>query len=139
MEEGYHTIYVKAWDIYNNSSEESISFYVESKSDLVINKLFCFPNPMQDYTSFQYSHNLPGNHDVTLSIYDMTGRQIYTVSRTNNEQGFVSEPLYWERKTSADELVSPGVYAYTIRVKASTEYSSDIFESSQNGRLIIIP
>jgi hypothetical protein len=139
LETGNHTIRVKAWDIYNNSSEETLGFFVDNVNDLIINKLFCFPNPMQNYTCFQYSHNLPGNHQVTVKIYDLSGRLIYTINRSNNEQGFVSEPLYWERKSASGTLVSPGVYPYTITVKASTDYSSSIFESTQSGRLIIIP
>ncbi|MBN2487268.1 MAG: type IX secretion system sortase PorU [Bacteroidales bacterium] len=139
LENGFHTIRVKAWDIYNNSSESDISFYVENKNSLVIEQLFCFPNPMKNQTSFQYSHNMPGEHRVTLKIHDLAGRQVYTYERTNPEPGFVSEPIQWQRKNGINPDVPPGVYIYTLQVEASTEYSSSVFESNQSGRLIIIP
>jgi hypothetical protein len=139
LETGFHTINFKAWDIYNNSSESSLEFYVENTGSLIINKLFCYPNPMRGYTNFQYSHNLPGNHEVTIKIYDLTGRLIQTINRTTYEQGFVSEPLHWDRNTGQEISIFPGVYAYTIDVKVTTDYNSTAFEIIKSGRLIIIP
>jgi hypothetical protein len=136
---GYHTVKVKAWDIYNNSSESTLGFYVGDNNNFIVNKLFCYPNPMRNYTSFQYSHNMPGNHDITLTIYDFSGKIIYSATRSNSEMGFVSEPLYWERTTSSNSLVPPGVYAYTLNIKSTADYSNTIYENSQSGRLIIIP
>jgi hypothetical protein len=140
LEEGTHEILVKVWDTYNNSSEELINFYVkQSDNGVVIDKVFNYPNPMQETTTFQYSHNMPGEHEVQLKIYDLTGRVIYIYEETNIESGFVSQPITWERNTASGGYLMPGVYPYRLNVKVTQDAGLEIYSGNQDGRLIIIP
>ena len=48
---GPHTLKLKAWDVYNNSSENEIDFVVfDENQELVIENLLNYPNPFIDYT-----------------------------------------------------------------------------------------
>lgn len=140
LEEGTHEILIKVWDTYNNSSEENINFFVKQSDDgVVIDKVYNYPNPMQEITNFQYSHNMPGEHEVQLEIYDLTGRLIYIYKETNYESGFVSQPITWERNTAEGGYLMPGVYPYRLHVKVTRDNGFEIFSGNQDGRLIIIP
>ena len=135
LEEGFHSIAVKVWDTYNNSSEATINFYVDHSNNLVVNELMNYPNPAQVYTTFQYSHNSPDTeHTVRIDIYDVTGRIIHKIVRTNSEGGYVSEPIHWEFTSVNGNAFEPGVYPYRMTVT-----TSDGKEGNQSGSLIIIP
>ena len=58
-------------------------------------------------------YDLPSDAFVTLSIYDMLGREITQLVNTAQQAGFKS--IQWDAKDSKDKLVSAGVYIYQIQ------------------------
>ncbi|MBN1118931.1 MAG: type IX secretion system sortase PorU [Bacteroidales bacterium] len=139
LSKGQHTIKLKVWDNYNNSAEEELNFYVENSNHAVIEDLFNYPNPMSDYTYFQYTHNLVGEHTIVLDVFDLSGKKIYTVNRTNYEGGFVSTPLEYNLTTLNGEGLQPGVYPYRITLRVTPDNSIKTYEAIESSRLIIIP
>ena len=73
LEEGTHTLTLKVWDVYNNSSEATIEFVVVKSKDIVLDKVYNYPNPFTTHTEFWFEHNQPGK-----PLYAQV--QIYTVS-----------------------------------------------------------
>jgi hypothetical protein len=117
LKEGQHELAVKAWDVYDNSSETSVGFVVEASDGLVLDKVLNYPNPTNDFTWFQYSHNMPDEiHDVTLEVFDISGRLVTRIEQKQFESGFVSTPIYWDLRSSGGEMLSPGVYPYRLKV-----------------------
>ncbi|WP_338035222.1 type IX secretion system sortase PorU [Lacinutrix himadriensis] len=58
LEPGLHTLTLKAWDVYNNSSIQEIQFVVYDEDEkLVINNVLNYPNPFVNYTEFWFNHN----------------------------------------------------------------------------------
>ena len=118
----------------NNSSEATIVFYVEGSEELALEKVYNYPNPVLDYTNFQFEHNMPGNElTVQIDIYDLSGRLIRTISQQNILSGFRSEPLEWDARDSNGNKVSRGVYPYRVLIK-----TSDGFQAQQFEKLIVI-
>jgi hypothetical protein len=70
-----------------------------------------FPNPFNPITILKY--DLPSDALVTLSIYNMLGREITQLVNTNQEAGFKS--VQWNATDSFGKPVSAGVYLYQIR------------------------
>jgi len=70
-----------------------------------------FPNPFNPTTTFSY--DLPSEAFVTLSIYDMLGREVAQLVNTNQELGFKS--VQWNATDSMGQPVSAGVYLYKIK------------------------
>ena len=70
-----------------------------------------FPNPFNPITTLRY--DLPSDALVTLSIYDMLGREITQLVNTTQEAGFKS--VQWDAKDSMGRPVSAGVYLYQIQ------------------------
>jgi hypothetical protein len=70
-----------------------------------------YPNPFNPITTLRY--DLPSDALVTLSIYDMLGREITQLVNTTQEAGFKS--VQWDATDSMGRTVSAGVYLYQIQ------------------------
>ena len=70
-----------------------------------------FPNPFNPITTLRY--DLPSDALVTLSIYDMLGKEITQLVKGLQEAGFKSIP--WDATDSMGRPVSAGVYLYQIQ------------------------
>ncbi len=125
LEPGKHELILKAWDTYNNSSEEIITFYVHQSDKLVLGKLMNYPNPTSGYTYFQYHHNWPETeHEVTIDIFTLTGARVATLNTTNYESGYVSSPIEWNGITGTGAVLSNGIYPYRVTVKTEEGLTS---------------
>jgi len=71
-----------------------------------------FPNPFNPITILKY--DIPSDALVTLSIYDMLGREVTKLVNTTQEAGFKS--VQWDGTNSIGRSVSAGVYLYHIQV-----------------------
>ena len=69
------------------------------------------PNPFNPITSLRY--DLPEQAQVTLTIYDPTGREVPQLVNATQEAGFKS--VQWDATDSFGKPVSAGVYLYQIR------------------------
>jgi hypothetical protein len=131
--EGEHTLILKAWDVYNNSSDAIIGFVVNESDGLILEKILNYPNPASEITTFQYTHNAPDEvHQILLEIFDLSGRLITSISRNLYESGFVSEPISWNLRNSSGSNLGAGLYPYRLTVTTS------LGKSYINQKLIII-
>ena len=76
LENGDNELLVKAWDVFNNFSEENTFFSVVDGNDLVIRDVYNYPNPFSDKTQFTFQQNLSQPIDVKIKIYTIAGRLI---------------------------------------------------------------
>ena len=128
LSEGMHTLRVKVWDIYNNSSEAVIEFRVIGGSNVHVSRAFNYPNPARDYTTFTFEHNMPDEElTVNLSVYDLGGRLIYIHTEQIMSSGFNASLSEWDLKDSNGNLIKQGIYPYRIRIKNSKGSYSDSF------------
>jgi hypothetical protein len=70
-----------------------------------------YPNPFNPVTTLRY--DLPSDAYVTLTVYDMLGREIIQLVNTNQKAGFRS--VRWDATDSMGRPVSAGVYLYQIQ------------------------
>ena len=70
-----------------------------------------YPNPFNPITTLKY--DLPEDKFVTLTVYDMLGREITRLVNTTQEAGYRS--VQWDATDSFGKSVSAGVYLYQIR------------------------
>ncbi|MFZ9661571.1 MAG: type IX secretion system sortase PorU, partial [Chitinophagaceae bacterium] len=54
MENGYHKLVIKVWDIFNNSTEYLLEFQVANAEELKIEHVLNYPNPFTTKTSFWF-------------------------------------------------------------------------------------
>jgi hypothetical protein len=117
---GKHTVVVKVWDIFNNSSESEIHFEVHSSGDFVISKSYTYPNPFAEFTDIVFEHNQQ-NVDFTIraEIYSITGQLVRVIEQTAAQSGSVSTPVRWDGLGQQGSSVPNGMYVYNLLVQAS--------------------
>ena len=70
-----------------------------------------YPNPFNPITSLRY--DLPEQAQVTLTLYDLIGREVTQLVNTTQEAGYRS--VQWDATDKTGKPVSAGVYLYQIR------------------------
>jgi hypothetical protein len=129
LEDGLHSLRVKVWDVFNNSSEKTIEFRVMSGNNIIISNAGNYPNPAVDHTYFEFEHNKPGEDlTVTISVFDLSGRLITNINETINTSGFSSTPLAWDLRDLNGNLLKQGIYPYRIRITNNSGYNTVGFQ-----------
>ncbi|MBT8255394.1 MAG: type IX secretion system sortase PorU [Bacteroidia bacterium] len=120
LEEGLHTLTLKAWDVYNNSSTADIQFVVFGSDKLEVQRVLNYPNPFVNYTEFWFEHNRPTETlDVQVQIFTVTGKVVKTLNRTVLTQGGQSRDIVWDGLDDFGEKIGKGVYVYKLTVKSN--------------------
>ena len=112
---GDYNLKIKAWDTYNNYSVSSVDFKVMDNSQLVIENVYNYPNPMTDNTSFLFNQNLDQPLDVKIKIYTVSGRLIKELTQSNVTDKFVK--IDWDGRDDDGDNIANGTYIYRLIVK----------------------
>jgi len=124
LEPGLHTITLKAWDVYNNSSTAEIQFIVfDEDEELVINNVLNYPNPFINYTEFWFNHNSSQVLDVSVQIFTISGKLVKTIngqtSGGNKVTSSLSKDLIWDGRDDFGDRIGKGVYVYKLTVRSN--------------------
>lgn len=134
LREGNHKLKLKAWDNFNNSSEETILFVVETDGKFVLTNLLNYPNPVISETRITAGHNRTETKlETTISIYDGAGRLVRLLKSSGYSTGYQLPPLIWDGNNSGGTRVEKGIYPY--RVTVETEEGE---KASASGRIVIL-
>ena len=120
---GSHTLRLKAWDVYNNSSESEIEFTVfDEDEDLVIENVLNYPNPFINYTEFWFNHNSSTPLSVTIQVFTVSGKLVKTILGTTESFGnnSFSRDFHWDGRDDFGDKVAKGVYIYKLNVKSES-------------------
>ncbi len=134
LAEGSHSLTMKAWDNYNNSSENSIMFLVETDGKFILKNLLNYPNPIVNETKISVEHNRPDEQfEVTISIFDMSGRIIRIIKTTMYSTGYQLAPVLWDGNSESGQRAGRGIYPYRVSVRTGSGESA-----AGSGRMIIL-
>jgi hypothetical protein len=118
LEEGMHSIRIRVWDVFNNSSEYILEFRVVKKEELELKHVLNYPNPFTSRTSFWFEHNRPSEDlMVTIRVMTITGKVVKTIAKTINSPGNRSDEIEWDGRDDYGEKLGRGVYLYQVSVK----------------------
>ncbi|MFH0866141.1 MAG: type IX secretion system sortase PorU, partial [Bacteroidota bacterium] len=118
LSDGIHTLSLKVWDIYNNSSETSIDFFVSQSAELALYHVLNYPNPFTTHTEFYFEHNQPCcDLDVQIQIFTITGKLVKTIDQNVLTDGFRAEPIAWDGLDEYGDPIARGVYLYRLKIK----------------------
>ena len=76
-----------------------------------------YPNPFNPITTLRY--DLPERSEVTLTIYDILGRQVRALVQDMEEPGYKS--VIWDGTDEFGRNVGTGIYLYQIKASDFTE------------------
>ena len=116
LETGKHKITVMASDTYGNNTSEDITFFVNA-SELIITKLFNYPNPVEGETTFGFSHNFSGDHlEIEFTIYKPDGSILW--KKLSNEVNIPETIEFANVNFENDLILNKGIYVYGISVRS---------------------
>nr|WP_321233646.1 type IX secretion system sortase PorU [uncultured Psychroserpens sp.] len=123
LETGLHTLTLKAWDVYNNSSTAEIEFLVRDKDEeLVITNVLNYPNPFIDYTEFWFNHNSSDVLDVSVQVFTVSGKLVRTLNGQtaggSKITSSLSKDIVWDGRDDFGDKIGKGVYIYKLKVRS---------------------
>jgi hypothetical protein len=134
LADGDYTVKVRVWDVNNNSTDATLDFTVVSSSKFTIDKIFNYPNPLRDRTTFSIEHNRPNEDlEMNLSIYTIQGQLITQVNSTIHTTGDRINTYEWNGTDGRGCILANGMYIYRIVLKT---HDGQIAQQSQ--RMIVI-
>ena len=135
LEKGEHTLTLKVWDVFNNSSEATISFVVSDENEFTIADYITYPNPFSTSTDIYFQHNKPNqNLDLVLEIYSITGVLVKRFEDAYNDDGYRVGPINWNGKDEYGGNLSAGMYIAKLNI-----YAEDGAFTSNSIRIILLP
>ena len=125
---GLKKMSVKAWDIYNNSSEAYINFRVMAEDKLIIKNFSCFPNPFTETTSMFFEHNQPDvSFNIQIQIYNYSGALVQTLFYTEHNNGnYRIGPITWDGANQNGSKLARGLYICKLIVNSSEGQSAQL-------------
>jgi hypothetical protein len=117
---GPHNLKIKAWDVFNNSSEQILEFMVAKQEELALKHVLNYPNPFTTNTRFWFEHNRPGEQlQVFIRIMTVTGKVVKTIQRTITTIGNRSDEISWDGRDDYGAKLGRGVYLWQLSVRTS--------------------
>ena len=110
LDEGFHTLTLKCWNIFNFSGSATIEFYVANDKQPRVASVGAAPNPAGDHTTLRVEHNMGAcMKSCQIDIYSMTGAKVRTFSPTPVEGSSVVA-VNWDFTTETGGPLPQGVY-----------------------------
>ena len=131
LEPGLHTVVLKAWDVYNNSSTTELQFRVFNEDQhLIIENVLNYPNPFVNYTEFWFTHNSSEILDVSVQIFTVSGKLVRTLNgqavgsgsacnTCSNTTSSTSRDIIWDGRDDFGDKIGKGTYIYKLKVHSS--------------------
>ncbi len=130
LSEGEHTLRLRVWDVYNNSSERTVHFTVVKGLKPEIFEVYCAGNPASTQTTFYVKHNRPDAIlTVGIEVYDLMGRLVWRTRQSGVSDTYTSFPVTWNLHDMGGRRVPRGIYVY--RAVISTDGMQEATKSKK--------
>lgn len=114
---GKHSLELKVWDVYNNSSIAQTEFEILETTEPEIRNLLNYPNPFSTSTAFHFDHNLAGKSTtVHLKIMNISGRVVYSATEQVSSTSTHFSGMDWDGRDQFGDPLARGVYIYQIEL-----------------------
>lgn len=129
LDEGRHKLTLKVWDVYNNSREVTTEFVVQKAKDIVIDRVYNYPNPFTTHTEFWFEHNQANKQIYAqVQIFTVSGKLVKTLEKNILNEGFRSTSITWDGLDEYGDKLARGVYVYRLKVRAENLSMTDKYE-----------
>lgn len=133
LSEGGHSLRLKVWDSFANSSSRELTFNVVHGLTPELIDVYSTSNPATTEARFYIRHNRPdATVTVRLSVYDLMGREVWTTAETGKSDMAQSFPITWDLTDMAGRRVPRGIYLY--RAYISTD---GVQEASKSKKIAV--
>ncbi|MEI7492778.1 MAG: type IX secretion system sortase PorU [Bacteroidota bacterium] len=130
---GQHKLTVRAFDLYDNSTQQDIYFWVAGGAALSIRNVFCYPNPATTSLTFSFTPvTSAGGFSLSIDIYNVSGIRLKTITRSYPESGTTPLTLNWDLTDEGGNKLISGVYPFTVKFNGTGSFVNT------SGKIIII-
>jgi len=121
LSEGLHTLTLKVWDVYNNSSLATITFEVKADFQIQIVDITTQPNPFIEQVEVAFNLNMTNEPINTLiEIFNVNGSLVRSIGpKQMLSQGNKVGPIVWDGLDYHGARVKQGIYIINIIVKTA--------------------
>ncbi len=113
LDEGAHELTLRVWDTSGNSAQQTLAFTVVPglRPDLFDVLTDC--SPATEQARFYLRHDRPDALlTVTIEVFDMMGRRVWSRSVTEHSDAGVTAPIVWNLTDVSGRRVPRGIYIY---------------------------
>ncbi len=133
LEKGEYILSLRAWDVHNNPSTQSINFIVTAAQEITLSDVMNYPNPFDDFTTFSFRHNKPATElTVVIDVFSLNGQLVRTIDTKIYSSGF-EVPIEWDGTDTGGSKLNNGIYLF--RVQVSTNQGDQAIKSE---RLVVL-
>ena len=126
---GKHTLTLKVWDVYNNSSTVKTEFTVTDPTGLSLDHVINYPNPFTTHTSFFIEYNqCCTEYDIMIQVFTVSGKLVKTINEHVSSDGFRSDPIEWDGRDDYNDKIGRGVYIYHVVARTADGMTADKYE-----------
>ncbi len=124
IQPGMHSLSFRAWDTSGNSTTHTFNFTVSDHIAPKIFEVYTDANPASTHANFYLSHNRPdADLTVTIEVFALNGRCIWTSTVNNRSDMFTSSPVTWDLCDKGGHRVPRGIYLYRATVTCDGQTS----------------
>jgi len=117
LSEGVHKLKLRAWDIYNNSSDATTEFIVSKSALIALKNILNYPNPFTEKTYFRFEHNQPDvSLDVVIQIFSINGNLVKTIEQKIFTAGYIADQIVWDGRNDYGQPIGAGIYIYKVKI-----------------------
>jgi flagellar hook assembly protein FlgD len=89
-----------------------------------------YPNPFSETTTFKFNNGYEGEPlEMSLNIYDLRGKIIYSIEKNYEVSPPVIDNLSWNGKDLNGYALSQGIYIYKLHVRNKSNNRTEIIHS----------
>jgi hypothetical protein len=126
---GTHTLSLRVWNVYNNTTETSTEFVVQPQSSLQLQHVLNYPNPFTTHTQFFFELNeVCDQTNVQIQIFTITGKLVRNIVTTVKTDSFRSQPIDWDGRDDFGDKIGNGVYIYHIKVRTAEGTTTESYQ-----------
>lgn len=129
LSNGTHSLTLRVWNVYDNSSSTTTEFSVQPQSSLQLQHVLNYPDPFTTHTQFYFDINeVCDQMDVQIQIFSVSGKLVKNILTSVKTDSFHSEPIDWDGRDDYGDRIAKGVYIYHIRVRTSSGQTADTYQ-----------
>ncbi|MDO5759560.1 MAG: type IX secretion system sortase PorU [Bacteroidota bacterium] len=133
LSEGEHTLSIKVWNIYNYSSQATITFRVVN-SEQEEYEAYNYPNPFRESTNIMVKFNKQDwIRKANIKIFNAQGKIVKTIDASNYIGSNNVGPINWDGTLDSGGRIGNGIYYYTIEL---TDYNGDTI--TKTNKMLVI-
>lgn len=118
LSNGPHTLTLRAWDVLNNVSQQSLDFVVDGSLKPSILSIQASQNPAVQSTNFLVRHDRAGSAvDLTVEVFNFAGQRMWSHTETQTGSTGVST-VPWNLTNNAGGRLHAGVYLYRVTMSS---------------------